>query len=41
MDALSLASFCGGAWRYEAKRNVANYIRAELEDQKDLFTVID
>lgn len=31
----------GGAWRYEAKRNVANYIRAELEDMKDMFTVID
>lgn len=31
----------GGAWKYEAKRNVANYIRAELEDLKDMFTVID
>lgn len=31
----------GGAWRYEAKRSVANYIRVELEDMKDMFTVID
>lgn len=32
----------GGAWKHKAKRNVASYIRAELDemDQKDMFTVI-
>lgn len=30
----------GGAWKYNAKHNVAAYLRAELEELKDMFTVI-
>lgn len=30
----------GGAWKYNAKHNVATYLRAELEELKDMFMVI-
>lgn len=30
----------GGAWKYEAMHNIAAYIREELEEMKEQFTVI-
>lgn len=30
----------GGAWKYEAMHNIAAYIREELEEMKERFTVI-